>query len=185
MSQSSGVGSCFLNPGASTVGSLPRPLSQPDKEEQGRGKDVCLPTTLRTGQTGTSLSPLRVKSWKKKATRTAFGTGDTDMAGANAIIGSTSQVSDLGISPPDSPSGHLPREDLLDCSAQHGQRCSPHLLSPRCHDLPSRFSPSFSRARHGGVAFFLPFLSSPTAKKSPHLAYFSSRGLAQVTLSPS
>ncbi|XP_036088525.1 myeloid cell surface antigen CD33 isoform X3 [Rousettus aegyptiacus] len=32
-----------------------------------------------------------VKSWKKKATRTAFGTGDTDMAGANAIIGSTSQ----------------------------------------------------------------------------------------------
>lgn len=69
------------------------------------------------GLKGSLISSLRVRSWRKKVSRAAAGMGDTGTEGANTVMKSISQVSDLGVSPSSIPPVHLPLGGPLDCSA--------------------------------------------------------------------
>lgn len=105
------------------------------------------------------ISSLRARSWRKKVSRAAAGMGDTGTEGANTVMESISQVSDLGISPSSIPPVHLPLGGPLDCSAQRGPGCS-HLPRPVPHLAHSTTAPptSFRPSTDESPSLCPPFL---------------------------
>lgn len=106
------------------------------------------------------ISSLRVRSWRKKMLRAAAGMGNTGTEGANIVMRSISQVSDMGVSPSSIPPVHLPLGGPLDCSAQHGPGCShlPRLVPHLAHSTtapPSSFRPSTDESPSLCPAFLL------------------------------
>lgn len=99
-----------------------------------------------------------VRSWRKKAWRAAAGMGDTGTEGADTVMRSISQVSDLGVSPSSIPPVHLPEGGPLDCSAQHGPGGS-HVPRPVPHLAHSTTAPpSFRPSTEESPSLCPPFL---------------------------
>uniref|UniRef100_A0A671EME8 Ig-like domain-containing protein n=1 Tax=Rhinolophus ferrumequinum TaxID=59479 RepID=A0A671EME8_RHIFE len=104
------------------------------------------------------ISSLSVRSWRKKASRAAAGMGDTGTEGADTVMRSISQVSDLGVSPSSIPPVHLPQGGPLDCSAQHGPGGS-HVPWPVPHLAHSTTAPlSFRPSTEESPSLCPPFL---------------------------